>query len=310
MSAISRTLQHRATPWVVLSCVVHLGLLVVSPRRAPAPTVDVTPTELEFEELESWSEPAAPAEPSQPSEPAAATAPTTAKPAAAQAPIANAVVPSQEPGASTSEASTAPVASHGSWSLSPFASQGIAILPAPNYAGANLPATKPQPEPLAPAPVSQTGGLKEALAQGDTARGLGRGGAAVSAAHLASAQAPNQGRLLLALTFDASGAAVSVQIADRSDGDPSWDEYAKAVLAHAKKKPSLTLPPGARGLVVTLSVESKVVMPSGASAGESAGFGKGKGDVSVSGGHFDLSDLGSQPKKRVSARVVRESVVN
>lgn len=291
-----------------MSCLAHVAIVLVSARKhEPPQALDLTPIELELDVAPTTSE-LRPSEPTaeQPAEPTALS-----NSAAAAAHAANAVVPTTATEPAETEASTGPVASTGTWSVSPFASKGIAILPAPNYGSLAPNTAKPQPEPMAPGQVSQSGGLKEALAQADTARGFGRGGAAVSAAHLASNEAPSSGRLVLALTFDASGAAISVQIAERSDGDPSWDNYAKAVLAHAKKKASLTLPPGARGLVVTLSIDSKVVLPSGSAPGESVGFdGMKKGSGTTDGqGHFDLSDVGSQPRKRVSARVVKESVV-
>lgn len=298
--------------WIGASCVAHVAIvagLSRKPHTPPIPPFEPIELEVDFEA-------ALPTEP-QPQEAPPTTEPTNpADPGLAREPSAqhaNAVVPTAERGPSGTEAATAPVASTGTWSVSAFQPNGIAILPAPNYGGTATPNARPapQPEPVAPGQVSQTGGLREALAAKDTARGLGRGGAAVSAAHQASYLAPNSGRLVLALTFDASGAAISVQIAERSDADPSWDNYAKAVLAQAKKKASITLPSGARGLVVTLTIDSSVVLPSGASAGSSVKIDGARRDDEMSGsqGHFDLSDLGSQPKKRVSARVVKESVV-
>ena len=108
--------------------------------------------------------------------------------------------------------------------------------------------------------------------------------------------------MVLSLTFDASGAPTSIHIAERSDGDPTWDSYARAVLALAKKKPARALPDGAKGMVVTMSVESRMVMPSGSDPGSST-------KVDGLSGTFDLGDLGAAPRKRVTAHVLKESLV-
>lgn len=284
----------RTTAWIVGSCCVHVAAVLVlgSQRPHPAPPV-VVPVEFE---IETTSEP-------EQAEPTAAVPGDPAAPATATLPSerhANAVVPSQDTGPAQAEA--APVASGSSWSVSAFKSGPVAILPPTDYAAMPALSAAPRPEPVAPGQVSQTGGLRDALAAKDTALGLGRGGAAVSAAHQASNEAPSSGRLVLSLTFDASGAATSVQIGDRSDPDPTWDSYARAVLALAKKKPARALPEGAKGMVVTMSVESRMVLPSGSDPGSST-------KVDGLSGSFDLGDVGAAPKKRVTARILKEAMV-
>lgn len=226
--------------------------------------------------------------------------PTAAPAAALREAHSNAVAPSLDVGPAQTEA--APLASGTSWSVSAFKPAAVSILPPTNYAGMSEPSVVPKPEPVAPGQLSQTGGLREALSASDTQRGVGRGGSAVSAAHQASSEAPSSGRLVLALTFDASGAATSVHIAERSDGDPTWDSYARAVLALAKKKPARPLPEGAKGMVVTMSVESRMVLPSGSAPGSST-------KIDGLSGSFDLADLGAPPKKRVTAHVLKEALV-
>jgi hypothetical protein len=269
-------------------------VLLGSHRQRSIPPLTV-PGEFEIETEPQQAE-AQPTETNVPGEPAAAAAATRE----ASLRQSNAVVPSQDTGAAPSEA--APVASGGSWSVSAFKPSGIAILPPTNYAGMPPAPVAPKPEVTAPGQVSQTGGLREALAAHDTEHGTGRGGSAVSAAHQASNEAPSSGRLVLSLTFDASGAPTSVHIAERSDGDPTWDSYARAVLALAKKKPARALPDGAKGMVVTMTVESRMVLPSGSDPGDST-------KISGLGGSFDLGDVGAAPKKRVTARILKESLV-
>lgn len=283
--------------WLAASGALHVAV-VLGVRGKPAPRELPPPVEVE---LELDTEPAP--------VPVEATAPTTdpvpAPAAAIAAPTphaaANAVTPSEDPGASHTEAA-APVASSGGWSVSAFRNPNVSIYQAPNYAAMPAPSATPRPEATAPAQVSQTGGLREALASKDQARGLGRGGSAVSAAHQASNDAPSSGHLVLALTFDASGAATSVHIAERSDGDPSWDQYAQAVLAYAKKKGARALPEGAKSMVVTMSVDSRMVLPSGSAPGSST-------HVDGLSGTFDLADLGAGPKKRVTAKILKEQLV-
>ncbi len=286
--------KARIAAWIAVSCCAHVAavLMLGSQRQHSAPLV-VVPIEFEIETDTSLLAPVPiSAAPGDPAAPTSATQPSERH--------ANAVAPSLDTGPALTEA--APVASGSSWSVLAFKAGPVAILPPTDYAAMPALSAAPKPEPVAPGQVSQSGGLRDALAAKDTALGLGRGGAAVSAAHQASNDAPSSGRLVLSLTFDASGAATSVHIAEQSGGDPAWDAYARAVLALAKKKPARALPEGAKGMVVTMSVESRMVLPSGSSPGSST-------KVDGLSGSFDLADLGAAPKKRVTARVLNEALV-
>lgn len=288
----------RTVAWIAASCAAHVLAVVLLGARRHEPEL-VTPAPVEFE-IETEVETATPAlalttpETQQvPGDPSAA--PATARDTGRAS---NAVAPSLDVGPALTEA--APAASGSSWSVSAFKPGAVAILPPTNYAGMPEAAVAPKPQASAPGQLSQSGGLREALSASDTKRGVGRGGSAVSAAHQASNEAPSSGRLVLALTFDASGAATSVHIAERSDGDPTWDSYARAVLALAKKKPARALPEGAKGMVVTMTVESRMVLPSGSSSAI---------ELKGAGAAFDLGDVGASPKKRVSAHIVKESLL-
>jgi hypothetical protein len=69
---------------------------------------------------------------------------------------------------------------------------------------------------------------------------------------------------------------------------------------------TLRVPPNAKGVIVTLRLEARVRMPSGAEPGKN-GVPKYEG-LSV-GGEFDLGDIGAKPQRTVHTSVVSEQVL-
>jgi hypothetical protein len=101
----------------------------------------------------------------------------------------------------------------------------------------------------------------------DVALGMTRGGAAVAVARdlTREGSTPIDGYAIFDATADASGTVTDVRVIDVSSDRPSWEEVARRMVpALASKR--FSVPPGARGLVVRIRVESKWQYPNGRSA--------------------------------------------
>ena len=155
-----------------------------------------------------------------------------------------------------------------------------------------------------PKPVIQRQ-LEAALSADDVRRGLARGGVLVGPLNAAiRAVGPVRGQALLSVTVGPDGGVTAV---DFLRGDASeWSSALASfrVLAAHKK---LRVPPGARGLRVTFSVQAKVQRPSGKEV-DSSGL-----DVEPQGfglrHTFDLADVGTGAQRLVYAHVVSEEVL-
>jgi hypothetical protein len=155
-----------------------------------------------------------------------------------------------------------------------------------------------------PKPVFQRQ-LEAALSADDVRRGLARGGELVSSLNAAVRdKGPVRGEALLRVTVGPDGALTAVEFLRGSASE--WSSALESFRALAARK-RLRVPPGARGLRVTFSVQAKVQRPSGKEV-DSAGL-----DVEPSGfalrGTFDVADVGAGAQRLVYARVVSEEVL-
>ena len=155
-----------------------------------------------------------------------------------------------------------------------------------------------------PKPVLQRQ-LEAALSADDVRRGLARGGALLGSLNTAVREAgPVRGQALLSVTVGPDGGLTSVEFLR---GDASeWSSALESFRALAARK-RLRVPPGARGLRVTFSVQAKVQRPSGKEVDASGldiepqGFGLRH--------TFDVADIGAGGQRLVYARVVSEEVL-
>jgi hypothetical protein len=158
--------------------------------------------------------------------------------------------------------------------------------------------------PRLPKPTFQRQ-LEAALSADDVRRGLARGGVLVSSLNAAVRdKGPVRGEALLSVTVGPDGGLTAVEFLR---GSPSeWSSALESFRALAARK-RLRVPPGARGLRVTFSVQAKVQRPSGKEV-NSSGL-----DVEPSGlalrGTFDVADVGAGAQRLVYARVVSEEVL-
>jgi len=155
-----------------------------------------------------------------------------------------------------------------------------------------------------PKPVLQRQ-LEAALSADDVRRGLARGGALLGSLNAAVREAgPVRGQALLSVTVGPDGGLTSVEFLR---GDASeWSSALESFRALAARK-RLRVPPGARGLRVTFSVQAKVQRPSGKEV-DAAGL-----DIEPQGfglrHTFDVADIGAGGQRLVYARVVSEEVL-
>ncbi|HEY3666520.1 MAG TPA: hypothetical protein VGL19_10990 [Polyangiaceae bacterium] len=152
--------------------------------------------------------------------------------------------------------------------------------------------------------------LDAALSADDVRRGLSRGGALLGSLNAAVRDTgPVRGDALLRVTVGADGGLTAVELLRGSAAQ--WSSALDAFRALAARK-HLRVPPGARGLRVTFSVQSKVQLPSG-KAVDSSGVAIAAPSLEPGGlalgGTFDVADIGSGGQRLVYARVVSEEVL-
>jgi hypothetical protein len=96
---------------------------------------------------------------------------------------------------------------------------------------------------LAPAPVSSTGGLAEALEARDQALGLGPAGAVLTAVHDAgySDIAPALGTAMFSITVLRTG-AIDVQLTGASSQTGAWTKVGESIAAAIRRKPPRIAP--------------------------------------------------------------------
>ena len=130
---------------------------------------------------------------------------------------------------------------------------------------------------------------------------------------------PFEGRAVFSIDVDELGLVVKVGVSESSGDRRAWDEVARAVLnALAQKR--LHMPAGAKHVAMQIEISSKVALPSGGqhpmtvdspAAQGLAHMAQGQfdraGDTpSIVSGSFDISDIGSHPRRVVGARVLSQ----
>lgn len=113
--------------------------------------------------------------------------------------------------------------------------------------------------------------MKLALDAHDQDVGLGSGGPLVNLTRSAVRDSPTPtiGHALFELTTNGAGLVLSVRVLDASSSRKSWEEVA-AKLAETSRTHPLRVPPGAKGVAVTLRVDSVLKTKSAHDAGETA----------------------------------------
>ncbi len=169
-------------------------------------------------------------------------------------------------------------------------------------------ASAPSPPADAPPPAhgySRTGGLSEALAEGDRKLGLSRGGPVVSAAHdaVATSLVPNESVATIEIRFDREGHPTMATVVDSTGAGEEWNEAARAIVASLAARP-LHIPRQAEGLAVRVRVEVSLRLPSGERSAIKPSAG-----VGTLGLNGDLSDISAHPRRMVSARIVNERLL-
>jgi hypothetical protein len=123
----------------------------------------------------------------------------------------------------------------------------------------------------------------------------------ISAVHAAAStvgNAPQTGEALFEAIIDGRGRAQSVAILTSNGDLAGWQNVAQQVLRILRAS-MLRVPPGARGLAITLRVVARYQLPSGAKPGAPI---RQKG----AGAEFDLSDIGATPTRNVAVQVLGE----
>jgi len=162
--------------------------------------------------------------------------------------------------------------------------------------------------PTPPAAASarpDIGGLRAALAAHDRQLGLGSGGPVVSAARIAAQSGTADGNATISIKTDASGKVLSVALLDSTTSSAAWAAVARDMAAHLRSSP-LRIPRNANGVIVTVRLEAKVRMPSGALPGKN---GVPQLDGVGVAGQFDLADIGARPARTVHATIINEQVL-
>jgi TonB family protein len=147
--------------------------------------------------------------------------------------------------------------------------------------------------------------LRAALDAHDRSLGLGTGGPLVEPTReaVSASLVPGFARAVLEFTTDRAGLVVSVRVLDSSSDRQAWDEVAEKLAQGTRKRP-LRMPPGARGIAVTMQVESTIRNASGQDPGQSV-------LSRVAGGLFEPSELlmdsNAKPRRVVVAKVISET---
>jgi hypothetical protein len=152
--------------------------------------------------------------------------------------------------------------------------------------------------------------LENALAADDVQRGLARGNALIGSLNAAAREAgPVRGEAMFRVTVGADGGVLSAELIQGVGAD--WSSALSSFRALAAQK-RVRVPPGARGLRVTISVKAKVQRPSGKEV-EASPVGVAGPSLAPNGlvphGDFDLADLAGGGQRLVYARVVSEEVL-
>jgi len=209
------------------------------PRVAPAPPP--APLLIEID----WTEDTPPPEPLKP----APAPPVTSSPAPAPKAKGRAAR-AKEPIVTVTGASEAPSSEPG-----PNTSEPIAAPPIVTGEGPAKAPPAPVPPPLLPRPLpASRAALGPLLDAGKTKTGLSATAQVVATVHRVaqSTDAPRVGHGILRIRVDERGAVSGI-----SSTSPSWEKAARALLAALTGK-KLHVPPGARGVVISFTVDAKI----------------------------------------------------
>jgi hypothetical protein len=121
---------------------------------------------------------------------------------------------------------------------------------------------------------------------------------------------PMNGRAVFEVVIDAEGDVRDVRVSEASESRASWETLG-AQLGAALRTRRIAWRRKGHGWVARIEVTSRWVLPSGQAAGRvvSGPFVKTSPEGTVSGVHFDVSDLGSRPSRDVHAHVLGESTL-
>lgn len=207
-------------------------------------------------------------------EPTAHDEPSGAAPALAATPVARspmaALGPALRPGGATSpmtgDAPGATSPSTGDVAGDPGGEPWRFDVARPTFDATARGLVKPSPTAPNDAPPksgSTTGGVTEALDARDRALGLSRGGEVLSAMEDVArhGDAPIRGGATFDVVVDARG-SVAVSLVDASEGHEAWARQV-AAMRDAVGRRHVRLPPGAKGLKITVRLESRVTYVDG-----------------------------------------------
>ncbi len=110
--------------------------------------------------------------------------------------------------------------------------------------------------------------VRSVLRERDRKIGLGVSGPVVAAVEAVArtSTASVESHAVLEVVADGEGRVVSVSVSDASEDRPGWDGVAKGLLAAMRSK-RLHVPKGSRGVVMTIAIDSREALPSGAAPG-------------------------------------------
>jgi hypothetical protein len=145
--------------------------------------------------------------------------------------------------------------------------------------------------------------LRAEIAKDDVDRGLARGGVLVDSMRGSVQTAgPARGTAVIAVFVDEHGEARDVELV--SGNDAEWGEVLRLFRSKARAK-RVSLPPGARGMRLTMSVSARVQRVSGADAKGSA---VALDTIPLS-GSFDVADLSGVVRRQSYVRILSEQVL-
>jgi hypothetical protein len=228
------------------------------------------------------------------------------------------------PASSTEPSTPAPASSSSDFAFDPTAQpsslSGLALgMGGPNPFIGNVPAGADKPTgggaPDAPEGTNVAPGvdrsMRDALVAHDHAIGLDVAGPLVGIAEEAArpSEAPMDGAAVFEVTFDGNGAIAAIRVVEGGKEREAWERVARAMTATFRSR-RMQIRAKGKGLVVTLEVSSRWVLPSGQHPGL-GGVLYSKpddtpGSFAAGGAHFDLSDIGQRAKRDVHARILNE----